>query len=127
MIKSYFIVAWRNLFRNRTLSLINLIGLSISVAFCLLLFFHIRYEQSFDSFHEKKDRLYRCEMTSFFISPNDTPRQHFFSFLTQKEDTRRDLSFPLVAGPDVQSTFPEMDKHYPGQGYRGHGEPGAGG
>ena len=32
---------------------INLLGLSVSVAFCALLFFHMRYEQSFDRFHAK--------------------------------------------------------------------------
>src|ERR1700727_1892074 len=65
MIKNYVVIAWRNLLRHRTLSIINLFGLSVSVAFCLLLFYHIRWEQSFDTFHAKKDRLFRCEQASF--------------------------------------------------------------
>jgi putative ABC transport system permease protein len=43
--------------KNRTISIINVIGLSFSVAFCLLLFFYIRNEQSYDRFPENKDRL----------------------------------------------------------------------
>jgi putative ABC transport system permease protein len=108
MIRNYLKIAWRNLFRNRLLTVINLIGLAVSVTFCLLLVFHIRYEQSFDSFHQKKDRLYRCEMTSFFIAPKDTVKKGFWSMLTKDNEERRQLSFPLIAGPDVQAAFPEV-------------------
>ncbi len=66
MLKNYFTVAWRNL-HNRTFSIINFTGLSISIAFCLLSFYHIRHEQSFDSFHVKRpaipariDKYVRC-------------------------------------------------------------------
>ena len=97
MLKNYLIVAWRNLLRNRTLSLINLVGLSISVAFCALLFFQIRYEQSFDRFHKLKDRLYRVEMSDLWGDG--------------ASDADHNLSFPLVAGPDMKSRFPEVDSY----------------
>jgi len=48
MLKNYLKIAWRNLLKHRTFSIINIIGLSFSVAFCLLLFFYIRHEQSYD-------------------------------------------------------------------------------
>ena len=108
MLKNYLIVAWRNLLRNRTLSIINLFGLSVSVAFCLLLFYHIRWEQSFDSFHQKKDRLFRCEMTSFGESSIPKKSSGLFAMLTRDADTKNELAFPLVAGPDMQRNFPEM-------------------
>ncbi len=108
MIKNYVVIAWRNLLRNRTLSVINLFGLSISVAFCLLLFYHIRWEQSFDTFHAKKDRLFRCEQTSFGDKTVPGNKGGLFAMLTRDYDTKNELVFPLVAGPDLQRNFPEM-------------------
>src|SRR6202012_589061 len=108
MIKSYLRTAWRALLRNRTFSIINLAGLSVSVAFCLLLFYHIRWEQSFDTFHAKKDRLFRCEMTSFGDLTGPGKKGGLFATMTRDYDTKNELAFPLVAGPDMKRTFPEV-------------------
>jgi putative ABC transport system permease protein len=108
MLRNYLKIAWRNLLRNRTLSVINLIGLSISVAFCLLLFYHIRWEQGFDTFHAKKDRLFRCEQTSFGDLTAPSKKGSVLSMLTGDDDAKNQLSFPMVAGPDLQRTFPEV-------------------
>jgi putative ABC transport system permease protein len=94
MFTNYLKIAWRNLVRHPMLSSINLVGLSVSVAFSVLLFFHIRYEQSFDRFHAKKDQLYRLEMSDF---GNDDPGSQ-----------RRQLEFPLIVGRDMKSRFPEV-------------------
>ena len=59
MIKSYLMVAYRNLVRHKIYSLINISGLAIGIAFCILTFLYVRYEWSFDAFHEKADRIYR--------------------------------------------------------------------
>ncbi len=110
MFTNYFKTAVRNLLRNKAFSFINIIGLSLSVAFCLLLFMHIRYEQSFDTFHQKKDHLYRLEMTSLFslIDTSKQTKRSFFSFLTKQDDVDNQLVFPLVVAADLQSTFPEV-------------------
>src|ERR1039457_6419197 len=107
MLKNYFKIAWRNLLKNRTFSIINVVGLSFSVAFCLLLFFYIRHEQSYDSFHKKRNQLYRLEMTNAWASPDDKPKQHLFSFLTKNDDVENNVIFPLVVGTDMQNIFPE--------------------
>jgi putative ABC transport system permease protein len=57
MYKSYIKVGWRNLLRDKGYSLINIGGLAIGMAFALLIGLWIQYETSFDSFHEKQDRL----------------------------------------------------------------------
>lgn len=108
MFLNYVKIAWRNLVRHRVFSLINLVGLSISVAFCLLLFYHIRYEQSFDGFHAKKDQLFRVEKTNLYPNPRDVPRKSVFNFLTKGEDEKVDVEFPLAVGPDMQQVFPEI-------------------
>lgn len=59
MLFNYFKIAWRNLRRNKSYSLINTIGLSIGIASCLLIFLFVQDELSYDRFHEKSDRIYR--------------------------------------------------------------------
>ncbi|WP_413670686.1 ABC transporter permease [Mucilaginibacter sp. Mucisp86] len=59
MFKNYFKIAWRNLMRNRSYATINIAGLAIGIAACLLIFLVIQFETSFDSFHANKDRIYR--------------------------------------------------------------------
>jgi putative ABC transport system permease protein len=107
MIKNYFKIAWRNLIRNKTLSFINITGLSVSIAFCLVLFFYIRYEQSYDTFQKKKDHLFRLEMSNTFPSA-DTARKGFFSFLTKNDDVQNQLVFPVIVAANMQNEFPEI-------------------
>ena len=59
MIKNYFKIAWRNLSRNRSHSLINLLGLAIGIACCLLILLWVVDELSYDQWNEKSDRIYR--------------------------------------------------------------------
>lgn len=57
MIKNYFKIAWRNLARNKTLSFINIFGLSAGITFALLIGLWIQYETSFDTFHTNGKQL----------------------------------------------------------------------
>ncbi len=108
MFRNYCKTAIRNLLKNRTFSIINLTGLSLSVAFCLLLFFYIRHEQSYDSFHRKKDRLFRLEQTNV-VSDKTPGKKSIFSFLDKKNaDANNQLVFPLIAGRDLKNSFPEI-------------------
>jgi putative ABC transport system permease protein len=59
MFSSYIKIAWRNLFNSNSFSAINIIGLSIGVTCCLIIFQYVAFESSFDRFHAKGDRLYR--------------------------------------------------------------------
>lgn len=58
MIKNYFLVAWRNLVRNRTFSTINILGLALGLACSLSILLWVQDERSVDAFHRKGDRLY---------------------------------------------------------------------
>lgn len=64
MIRNYFKTAWRNLMRNKSYAAINIIGLSVGIAACTLIFLIIQFETSFDTFHTKKDKIYRV-ITAF--------------------------------------------------------------
>ena len=59
MLKNYFKIAFRNLVRNKSLSVINILGLAISIAVCFLITIFILHELSFDKFHENYHNLYR--------------------------------------------------------------------
>lgn len=58
MIKSFFIVFFRNLWRNKGYAILNLLGLSMGIACSLLIFSWILYELSYDNFHQNKNELY---------------------------------------------------------------------
>ena len=59
MLRNYLIVAYRNLLRHKVYSLINVAGLSIGIAFCILTFLYVRNEWTYDTFHENAERIYR--------------------------------------------------------------------
>lgn len=59
MQKKDLIVTLRNIFKNKLISLINIFGLSISLACCMLIIMFIRYELSYDRFNSTADRVYR--------------------------------------------------------------------
>ncbi len=67
MIKHYFKIALRNLWKKKVFSVINLTGLSIGLTSCLLITLYIQHELSYDEFQKKGDRIdrmiieYRCD------------------------------------------------------------------
>jgi len=59
MFKNYFKTAFRSLIRNRNYTIINIAGLAVGIAVCMMIFIIIQYQTSFDDFHSKKERTYR--------------------------------------------------------------------
>jgi len=59
MLKNYLKIAWRNLIRNKSFSLLNIVGLSIGLAVTALILIWINFEVGYDRFHEKSDRIYQ--------------------------------------------------------------------
>ncbi|UGU15121.1 ABC transporter permease [Sinomicrobium kalidii] len=62
MIKNYFKIAWRNLWKNKTVSTIHIIGLVTGMTCCLLMILYIQHELGYDKFQEKGDRIVRVIM-----------------------------------------------------------------
>jgi putative ABC transport system permease protein len=60
MFKSYFTVGWRNLLRSKTHSFINIGGLAVGIASCLLIGLYIADELRYDRYHTNADRIYRA-------------------------------------------------------------------
>jgi ABC-type antimicrobial peptide transport system permease subunit len=59
MLRNYFKIAWRNLVKRKVFTAINILGLSIGVASCTLIFLFISHHLSYDNFHNNSDRIYR--------------------------------------------------------------------
>jgi putative ABC transport system permease protein len=65
MWKSYFKIAWRNIVRQKAYSGINILGLSLGIAACLLILQYVAFELSYENFQTKKDRIYRVKQDRF--------------------------------------------------------------
>ena len=70
MLKNFFTIAWRNLWKNKAYASINILGLSLGIGCSILIFTLVSYHLSFDNFHPDKDRIYRV-VTEFHDEIND--------------------------------------------------------
>ncbi|MCZ6820024.1 MAG: ABC transporter permease, partial [Calditrichaeota bacterium] len=59
MFKNYLKIAWRNVARDKTYSIINILGLAIGLACTILILMWVRDEVNFDSFHQNRNEIYR--------------------------------------------------------------------
>lgn len=89
MITNYLKTAFRNILRNKIFSLINILGLSVGMAACLLIMLWIQDELNFDKFHTNKDKMYRI--------------------MTYGEDHVSSTG-PAPLGMQVTKTMPEIEK-----------------
>lgn len=62
MFINYLISAWRNISKRKQFSFINVMGLSIGMAACLLILQYVNHQKSYDNFHSDLDRLYRLNL-----------------------------------------------------------------
>lgn len=65
MLKTYLKITWRNLLKNKLFSLINICGLAIGIAVCILVFQYVSYEKNYDGFFGNADNLYRLRTDSY--------------------------------------------------------------
>ncbi|MBN1989789.1 MAG: ABC transporter permease [Bacteroidales bacterium] len=71
MIKFHFLLALRNMMRNKLFSFITILGLATGLTVTLLLTIYVRHEFSYNNFHEKKDRIYRVVSQLGTLQLND--------------------------------------------------------
>jgi len=94
MIGNYIKIAFRNLQKHKAYSLINILGLALGMAVCLLILMFIRYELSYDKYHDHSDRIYRMERR--FLASDGSIRGGFATLAP---------SFT----PFLELDFPEME------------------
>ncbi|SDD42543.1 putative ABC transport system permease protein [Dyadobacter soli] len=91
MFRNYLKIAWRNLWKSKTFSFVNITGLAVGIAGVLLITFHIRHELSYEKGFEKADRIYRVTYQS-----TDEDARHWAA-----------TAPPLV--PALQRAFPQIE------------------
>lgn len=118
MFRNYLRIAIRNLWKKKVYTGINLLGLAIAAAFCMLVYMYMEQEKSFDSFHTNSDRLYRLEATSLFnFEEKGKPKNGFFSWLAPKDDgVRNMLTHPYVLADDLRAGVPDIEVAVRAQG-----------
>lgn len=94
MIRNYLLIAWRNLKKNKTYSIINIAGLAIGLACFLLIALFVLDELSFDKYNEKADQVYRINARLKFGGA--------------------DLSYPLTSdmmGQVLKKDYPQVEDY----------------
>lgn len=66
MFKNYLKIAVRSLLKNKIYTAINILGLTVGLACCVLILLHVQDELSYDDFHPNKDQLYRVALERIY-------------------------------------------------------------
>ncbi|HWB28747.1 MAG TPA: ABC transporter permease, partial [Chitinophagaceae bacterium] len=93
MFKNYFKTAFRNLWRNKIFSLINITGLSVGLACCMLIFLYAKDELSYDRFHKNVNSIYH--LTADFIGDDG--------------HVNKSSSTGMMPGPNFKLQVPEVE------------------
>ncbi|MFI5153896.1 MAG: ABC transporter permease [Chitinophagales bacterium] len=91
MFRNYFKTAFRNLIRNKIYAILNILGLAIGMAACLLIFLVVRFETSYDNFHPKRDSIYRVA-----------------SEFHTEDGISHDGGVAFPVGPSIRLDFPQI-------------------
>jgi len=83
MLRIHLKTAFRTLTRNRNYTIVNIAGLAVGIAVCMIIFIIIHFHKSFDDFHSRKDRIYRV-LTEYHNA--------------ETINTVKDVPFPLPEG-----------------------------
>jgi putative ABC transport system permease protein len=98
MVKNYFKTAFRSLTRNRNYTIINIAGLAVGIAVCMMIFIIIQFHTSYDDFHKNKDRIYRVLTEYHHADAADI-------------SYGKDVPFPMPAG--LKTAFPQIEQVAP--------------
>lgn len=102
MLKNYLKVAFRNLWKNKGFSTINIIGLSVGLATCLLIMLYVMDETHYDRYNNKADRIYRVDAEIQFGG------NHFVLAVA-----------PEPMGATLKRDFPEVEQYVRFRSYGG--------
>ena len=91
MLHNHLLLAWRNLVKRPGFSLINILGLSVGVAACIILFLYVHFEATYDGQNRNIDRIARITATM------QTPESNLVL-----------ATCPLGIGTALQQAFPEI-------------------
>ena len=91
MVKNYVKIAFRNILKYKVYSFINLSGLAVGMACCLLMLLWVKDELSYDSFYENADEIYRVIFTKRSV-----------------QGSSQDFIGPPAVGPSLKAEYPDI-------------------
>ena len=91
MLRNYVKVAFRSILRDKFYSIINISGLALGIACCLLILVYVNDELSYDKFHEKADRTFRLT-----------------EYIETEGSGEKSSSMPFPVGPTLLQDFPDF-------------------
>jgi putative ABC transport system permease protein len=92
MLKHYLKIALRHLLKQKAYSFINVLGLAVGIACCLLVILFVRHERSYDLFHANGERIFRVNMEK----------------KTPAGSTELSAGQPIPLAPTLRDNFPEI-------------------
>ncbi|MEL6538763.1 MAG: ABC transporter permease, partial [Bacteroidota bacterium] len=106
MVKNYLKVSVRTLKKQRLHSLINVGGLALGLAACVLILLYVQFERGYDRFHEKGDRLYLLSQWHFFGPDHHTDT----TWLGERApDHGLAVTLPLPISQAIKETVPGVE------------------
>lgn len=99
MLQHYFKIMYRNLWKYKLYSIINIAGLALGLTCCMLIVLYNKDDASFDQFHKNKNQLYRVVAT-----------------MTNQKQTRKLGITNSMAGPTFKEKLPEVKAYVRLQG-----------
>lgn len=102
LIKHYFTVALRQVWRHRSFSAINVIGLTLGITSCMFIYLWVKDERAVDNFHEKRDRLYNVYMRT----ASKDGVTGLYNVSASYNDTDKRLHIPFE---DAGQSIPEIE------------------
>lgn len=100
MLRNYFVTGYRSILKRKLYAVINAVGLSVAIAFCVLIYLYVRDEKGFDQFHKNKDLIYRMHATNFNrekFEKSEKPPYSSFAYL------------PAALGERMLDELPEVE------------------
>ena len=98
MLRNYFKTAFRTLVRHLNYTIINVAGLTVGIAVCMMIFVIIQYQTSFDTYHSNRNRVYRVLTEHRSTDAANIPYS-------------KDVPFPLPNA--LKTSFPQIEKVAP--------------
>ncbi len=89
MFKNYLKIALRNILKHKSYALVNIAGLAVGIACCLLILLYVQDELRYDRFHQNAECIYRATLAT---------------------SAQRVETTPSILGPLLQREFPEVER-----------------
>lgn len=93
MLKNYLKIALRNLLKYKLYAFINVTGLAVGIASCILILLFVQDEYTFDGYHSQADQLYRARVQE-----------------TYEGEVFQNTVTPFILGPTLEAEIPEVDQ-----------------